>query len=76
MAEKLTVEQAVARLPNKPFLTHAEVVYALGGVHPVTVYRYVQQGLLKSKRVQSRGCKSLYPRSGVEGFIRQRFSLS
>lgn len=70
------VETILARLPNKENLTTRDVRIALR-VHEVTVFRWVQKGLLKSHRLgSSRGRRSLYRRGDVETFIRLRCSGS
>jgi predicted DNA-binding transcriptional regulator AlpA len=74
MVETLTLEELLSRLPDRDFVTTAEVQHATGDVHVQTVYRWVQLGKLPSpKRLATRGRKSVYPREAVEKLIRSRF---
>ena len=68
----LTMEEMLARLPDKPFISTPEVQYATG-VHVVTVYRWVAMKLLTPRRVRSRGRPSMFRRAEVVRLIRSKF---
>lgn len=70
----LTMKEMLDRIPKgKEFLTTKEVQHVMNDCHEVSVYRYVQQGLLTPHRTWGKKANR-YPRKEVAALIKSKFT--
>lgn len=69
---ELSMQEMLRRIPDRDWLTTKEVQHVFNDCHQVTVYRYVQQGLLTAKKIWGKRA-SRYMRSEVVALVRSRF---
>ncbi len=70
----LTLEEMLARIPDKEYLSTREVQHVFNDAHPISVYRWVKKGELEAFRVRSRGKANVFKREGIVAAVRARFT--
>jgi len=71
----LTLDEMLARVPDKETMTTAEVQHVFNDAHVQTVYKMNGTGELKPYRKRARGRASFYMTEDVIHAVRERFKL-
>jgi len=66
--------EMLERVPRDEYLTTPEIQHVFGGVHRVTVSKWVAQEKLPTYRTGARGRANLFHRDDVIALIKRRFT--